>query len=301
MVFATVFPLTTFVYILYNVAAEDHLIPYQLFFPSPTTTTDAVGPLRPYYLIRQSLPLSLPSRMQKRPPLENGHKRYITYQVSNTQHTQRQTYTTTTPPPNTHLTPHPHTQQLLLLLSRLDGLSLTHLDIHPTNVYVTSFLYVLLTDFGGFKPRSLDRNDPTAYNYFYARQDSLGCCVAPERFGSGSPPPPSPSPAGRHAHDVFSLGCVLLTAWLNGEDAFTLPSLLRYKDGDVDEISRKLDKVEDSAVRKVIKHMLGGDRDRGGRYLKAVEEAWGEEYEAYRRLEEMATKWRRDEVSPDGR
>ena len=56
---------------------------------------------------------------------------------------------------------------------------------------------------------------------------------------------------GIHPPDVFSLGCVIASVWLNGDPVFTLPGLLRFKDGEGEEMEGKVMKITDGSVRKV--------------------------------------------------
>jgi len=64
--------------------------------------------------------------------------------------------------------------------------------------------------------------------------------------------------------DIFSVGCVLIELFLNGEKAFDLGDLLEYKEkGSVSSLTssltRKLNKIESSSMRAACKHMLSID------------------------------------------
>lgn len=80
------------------------------------------------------------------------------------------------------------------------------------------------------------------------------------------------------AMDIFSLGCVLMELFLNGEIAMDLGDLMEYrrKDGNLDEHStllQRLKKIENSSVRAACKHMLHLDPSRrlsAGEYLKRL-------------------------------
>jgi phosphoinositide-3-kinase regulatory subunit 4 len=58
----------------------------------------------------------------------------------------------------------------------------THGDIKLENVLVSSWNWVVLTDFASFKPTYLPDDDPTDYNYYFDLSDRSRCAIAPERF-----------------------------------------------------------------------------------------------------------------------
>ena len=63
------------------------------------------------------------------------------------------------------------------------------------------------------------------------------------------------------AMDIFSLGCVLVELFLNGERAFDLGDLMEYrkKNGAISDhpsLQQKLNKIESSAMRAACRHML---------------------------------------------
>jgi len=62
--------------------------------------------------------------------------------------------------------------------------------------------------------------------------------------------------------DIFSVGCVLIDLFLNGEKAFDLGDLLEYKEKgsvSVSSLTRKLNKIDSSSMRAACKHMLSID------------------------------------------
>lgn len=80
------------------------------------------------------------------------------------------------------------------------------------------------------------------------------------------------------AMDIFSLGCVLMELFLNGEIAIDLGDLMEYKrsNGNLDTHStllQRLKKIESSSVRAACKHMLHLDPSRrlsAGEYLNRL-------------------------------
>jgi phosphoinositide-3-kinase regulatory subunit 4 len=102
------------------------------------------------------------------------------------------------------------------------------------------------------------------------------CCLAPERFygpagecaADGDAPSSSSSsslPTGLTPEmDVFSLGCVLIELFLNGERAMDLGDLMEYRRVRAttataalpQSLKQKLDKIESSKMRAAVRHML---------------------------------------------
>jgi serine/threonine protein kinase len=89
------------------------------------------------------------------------------------------------------------------------------------------------------------------------------CCLAPERFYTPKKEEIVQSKL-TPAMDTFSLGCVLIELFLNGEAALDLGDLMEYRrmpDGNSLPLSlkQKLDKIESSKMRAACRHMLSLD------------------------------------------
>ena len=96
-----------------------------------------------------------------------------------------------------------------------------HGDIRPENIMVTTWNWVVLTDFAVYKPLLIPDDDPTDFQYFFDVMDRRRCYVAPERFSrsragiSNAMPCPDLGDescfdmAAKCAMDVFSLGCTI--------------------------------------------------------------------------------------------
>ena len=85
-----------------------------------------------------------------------------------------------------------------------------HGDIKCENVLVTSWNWVVLTDFAHHKPVRIPVDDPTDFQYFFDSMSRTRCSVAPERFIA---------PAGRVGGGVsLSLSVSLSLGQLMGED-----------------------------------------------------------------------------------
>jgi serine/threonine protein kinase len=113
------------------------------------------------FLIRQYLASNLYDRLSTRPFLKDVEKRWIAYQI----------------------------------LQGLDqchtggggsgGVPIYHGDIKSENVLLTSWNWVMLSDFAIFKPTFLPDNDPAGFYYFFDKPKDRQCCyLAPERFYS---------------------------------------------------------------------------------------------------------------------
>jgi len=60
--------------------------------------------------------------------------------------------------------------------------STVHGDVKPENIMVSSWNWVVLTDFALFKPIYLPDDDTSDYNYYFTATRRGSCCIAPERF-----------------------------------------------------------------------------------------------------------------------
>jgi len=234
--------------------------------PSPANTPVA----RPIYLLRQHVHASLSDRLMSRPFLTLIEKNWITY-------------------------------QLLKAVQSLHDAGVCHGHLTTENVLLTSWNWVLISDIGcqHYKPVVLPDDDPGQWIHWFegrggedVRRESLGghhrgngekkCCLAPERFytpgysgtkepdnkedveGLDGSTPAIPSQL-TPAMDVFSLGCVLIELFLNGERALDLGDLMEYRrkggDGSTlpQSLKQKLDKIESSKMRAACRHMLSLD------------------------------------------
>lgn len=102
--------------------------------------------------------------------------------------------------------------QLMRAVEACHDEGVSHGDIKPENVMVTSWNWVVLTDFAPFKPVFIPNDNPTDFHYFFDSMGRRRCSLAPERFtGSGR------SETGGEVStknllpsmDIFSLGCTV--------------------------------------------------------------------------------------------
>jgi len=109
---------------------------------------------RACFLVRQLLRGNLRDRQNTRPFLDHMEKLFITY-------------------------------QLLQAVAQVHSTALVHGDICAENFLVTSWNWVLLSDFAPHKPTYLPLDDTAPFMYFFSSNKKRdACCVAPERFNS---------------------------------------------------------------------------------------------------------------------
>ncbi|RHZ10140.1 hypothetical protein DYB31_001080, partial [Aphanomyces astaci] len=244
---------------LSSVESTPNVIPYSVF--EMGTKANAA------FLVRQSFVANLYDRIYTRPFLTDIEKKWIAF-------------------------------QLLKALEQCHSKGIFHGDIKQENVMVTSWNWIFLTDFAPFKPTYIPEDDPADYYYYFCASDASrrSCSVAPERFyGSNRdalsrladseisaeewdkqmsrtpPPPPSLAPSSSYnatpqkggsltaAMDIFSTGCVIAELFHGGKPLFDLPTLLRYRTGDMHAVMSVLQKIQDGPVSDMVRHMLQRD------------------------------------------
>ncbi|ORX99188.1 ARM repeat-containing protein [Basidiobolus meristosporus CBS 931.73] len=196
-------------------------LPYQRIFETETAV----------YLIRQYIFTNLYDRISTRPFLDLIEKKWITF-------------------------------QLLRTVADAHANQIYHGDLKAENVLVTSWNWVLLSDFSSFKPTYLPEDNPADFSFFFDTSSRRCCYLAPERFyNSGHEEENTSFENSRketkltEAMDIFSLGCVIAELFLEGTPIFSFSQLLSYKRNEYDPTS-ELEKIEDSAIRDMIKHMI---------------------------------------------
>ncbi|OQV22247.1 Phosphoinositide 3-kinase regulatory subunit 4 [Hypsibius exemplaris] len=163
--------------------------------------------------------------------------------------------------------------QILHALQECHEKNVCHGDIKSTNIVITSWNWVYLTDFASFKPTFLPDGDPADFSYFFDTSRRRTCYIAPERFvrgvavtgdvmGSRVSLPDQQQEArmgGLHwSMDIFSAGCVLMEFFGDGDVSFDLSRLLAYRSGDFYPTDA-LKKVENEELRSLIEHMIQKD------------------------------------------
>ncbi|XP_064396061.1 phosphoinositide 3-kinase regulatory subunit 4-like [Halichondria panicea] len=181
------------------------------------------------YLVRQHLQYNLYDRLSTRPLLTVMEKKWIVF-------------------------------QLLKALDECRDKKISHGDIKTENVLLTSWGWVLLTDFASFKPTLLPDNNPADFSFFFDTSRRRTCYIAPERFQPFQELATTGSLSGRsqvltHGMDIFSLGCVIGELFLDGKPMFDLSQLLRYSSGEKEFSENTLKRISDKFIRRMVLHM----------------------------------------------
>jgi phosphoinositide-3-kinase regulatory subunit 4 len=165
--------------------------------------------------------------------------------------------------------------QLLQAVEQAHGVGVCHGDIKLENVMVTSWGWLMLTDFASFKPVFLPEDNPADFSYFFDSSRRRTCYIAPERFVTRSVAAESSvSSSGSGSQlleaeelsrdsellpsmDVFSAGCALAELFCDGNSPFDFSQLLAYRAGEARP--ELLARVEDPAMRELIGGMTARD------------------------------------------
>ncbi|KAI5964510.1 VPS15 [Candida theae] len=171
--------------------------------------TDRAG-----YMIREMAKINLYDRLSLRPFLEPVEKLFITF-------------------------------QLLKSVCELHSLNVHHGDLRLENILVTSWDWILISDFANItKPTYIPEDNPNQFSFYYDGSGRRVCYLAPERFYNSQN---SSSNNNNNTvsnfndngsfnfknnvtdeMDLFSLGCVIAELWCDGEPVFTLSQLFKY-------------------------------------------------------------------------
>uniref|UniRef100_A0A8C3KD36 Phosphoinositide 3-kinase regulatory subunit 4 n=1 Tax=Calidris pygmaea TaxID=425635 RepID=A0A8C3KD36_9CHAR len=201
-------------------------------------------------LFRQYVRDNLYDRISTRPFLNNIEKRWIAFQI-------------------------------LTAVDQAHKSGVRHGDIKTENIMVTSWNWVLLTDFASFKPTYLPEDNPADFNYFFDTSRRRTCYIAPERFVDGSmfatelenmrdPSTPLVDLANsnqrtrgdlKRAMDIFSAGCVIAELFTEGVPLFDLSQLLAYRNG-LFSPDQVLNKIEDRSIRELVTQMVHREPDK---------------------------------------
>ena len=177
--------------------------------------------------------------------------------------------------------------QLLLALQQAHKHGVCHGDIKMENVLITSWNWVILTDFASFKPTFLPEDNPAEFSYFFDTSRRRTCYIAPERFKTRTitaeaatnptlsnsiiPDDPGSSAAAENSEgferntnellasmDIFSAGCVLIELFTDGNAPFNFSQLLAYRAGEY-SLDKVMEKIENESIRGLLSEMVGKD------------------------------------------
>ncbi|KAG0266360.1 Serine/threonine-protein kinase [Mortierella polycephala] len=190
--------------------------------------TDRAG-----YLIRQYFFSSLYDRISTRPFMNLIEKKWVTY-------------------------------QLLKGLADSHARNIYHGDIKTENCLMTSWNWVYLSDFAGYKPTFLPEDNPADFSFFFDTSSRRTCYLAPERFykpgvdheKQRQADDPENIFAGlTAAMDIFSIGCVIAELFSEGTPIFSLSQMFKYRSGEYDP-TPYIEKIEDDHIKVLIRHMI---------------------------------------------
>ena len=152
--------------------------------------------------------------------------------------------------------------QLLTALRDARNRKVSHGDLKTSNILITSWNWLLLSDFAPHKPALLPLDDPADFSFFFDTSGRRTCYIAPERFYSAEENPEASKRREREreregegkregkvteAMDCFSAGCVLAELFLEGAPLFTLSQLFEYRAGG--SVDARLAAIDDEGVR----------------------------------------------------
>jgi phosphoinositide-3-kinase regulatory subunit 4 len=134
--------------------------------------------------------------------------------------------------------------QILNAMRDARNRKVSHGDIKCTNILVTSWNWIYLTDFASYKPTYLPLDDPAEFAFFFDTSGTRTCYIAPERFYASSQHPSAVAKSARYpvdeegrrdgkiteAMDCFSVGCVIAEMFLDGKPLFSLSQLFKYRE-----------------------------------------------------------------------
>ena len=145
--------------------------------------------------------------------------------------------------------------QMLRALEECHSRGVVHGDLKTENFLLTSWNWVMLTDFACYKPTELLEDNPAAYSFFYDTSRRRNCYISPERFKKQLN---STASSLLPAMDIFSLGCVIAELFLEGGQIFNLHQLISYRNGDYNP-DKTVDIIENKSIVKLIRSMISLD------------------------------------------
>lgn len=159
------------------------------------------------------------------------------------------------------------TFQVLCALHQCHKQKICHGDIKLENILITSWNWILLSDFASFKPTFLPEDNPADYTYFFDTSRRRTCYIAPERFIASANMELSTivgeGPAGSGTltpeMDIFSAGCALLELWSEGTAPFEFSQLLNYRGGEEELVAKHLQGIANERLRSLLSSMLSRD------------------------------------------
>lgn len=150
--------------------------------------------------------------------------------------------------------------QLLNALRDARNRKIPHGDLKTSNILITSWNWLYLSDFAPHKPALLPLDDPADFSFYFDTSGRRTCYIAPERFytaethpefsGKGEKEKAGETKTNKvtEAMDCFSAGCVLAELFLEGAPLFTLSQLFKYREGELN-VDPVLSGIDDEGIR----------------------------------------------------
>lgn len=269
------------------------------FQSSPTSSTSVS---RPIYLLRQNVHASLSDRLVSRPFLTSIEKTWIAYQLLIALQSLHDVGVC-----------HGHLTTENVLLTSYNWVMISDLGCQHYKPVVLPDddpgKWIYWFEGRGGAGEDSNRENSNAGHHRGGGNGEKKCCLAPERFYSTGYATASSktteqtndkegqdrkgnNDGSRHEAsipttkltpemDVFSLGCVLIELFLNGERALDLGDLMEYRrqgsGNNADptplplSLKQKLDKIESSKIRAACRHMLSLDPSKRLKPLEYLE------------------------------
>ncbi|SCU93278.1 LAME_0F03246g1_1 [Lachancea meyersii CBS 8951] len=182
------------------------------------------------YLIRQHLKSSVYDRLSTRPFLEIIELKFIVF-------------------------------QLLRALDDIHSRGVCHGDLKLENLLLTSWNWLVVTDFSeNLKPTYLPEDNPGDYSFYFDTSQRRTCYLAPERFDSSKYQMLGDQNFKLTLEmDVFSAGCCIAEIFSEGNCIFNLSQLFRYQNGEYNPQDFLNSQVEDPGLREMILGMISLD------------------------------------------
>ena len=150
--------------------------------------------------------------------------------------------------------------QLMCAIEQIHSVDgLTHGDIKPDNILVTSYDWLYLGDLHPYKPVEVMDDNLKRYNKYFGHLDNNArCYLAPERWVT---PPQTVKDSAKMAPsmDIFSAGCVIAEIICDGMPLFDLPRLQNYRRGGLDLREELSKRIEDTTMVELLLKMLARD------------------------------------------
>ncbi|CCE81670.1 Piso0_002333 [Millerozyma farinosa CBS 7064] len=158
--------------------------------------------------------------------------------------------------------------QILKIVENLhEKLTLYHGELKLENFLVTSWNWLMLTDFSEhIKPLYLPEDNPNQYSFYFDNSGRRLCYIAPERFydSKGNTKfftPKQEAEAKKNTEftrriDLFSMGCVIVELFSDGEPTFTLSQLFKYMKG---EFTPDLSLISNHHIKEFVKDLISLD------------------------------------------